>query len=465
MGKPDLPLSSSQPDPRVLYLLGRLQFVLLILVAAIAGSIFAAWCIPPLGRLLPAGWDLMKANTSILCLASTFSLVLWQPRRSSRALFVARLLALGVTLLAAATLVEYLAHLSPHIDTAVAADRTSPLPGRLSLQTAWSFLLIGFILANLRARKRTFANLVDSLTFALTLLVLIFLSGYFFGALHLYGVSLATRLAPQTLVCVCLLTFVIVNRRAEYGILSIMLSGSIGGKTARTAAPWALCLPFLLTLFRGLILRFTDIPSEYVLALTASIMSVFGFCLILMLSRRINHLENAIRDLSLRDELTSLYNRRGFYFLAAQSLRLARRADGAFFVLFVDMDHLKLLNDTHGHDVGSEQLKRLGQLLDRTFRETDVVARLGGDEFVVAGRADEPALSIALARLRRAAVQLAADSTTPQPLEFSLGYVVSEPDSRASLDELVERADAVMYEAKRQKKLAASTATAAVSIS
>jgi diguanylate cyclase (GGDEF)-like protein len=449
---PNPPLSSSEPDPRLLATLGRIHFALLIVVAATAGSVLAGWLVPPIGRLLPVGWDLMKANTAVLTLATTLSITLWQPRRSPHALRAASIFAVLVTLVAAATLVEYLGHISLPIDTVLAGDASSPLPGRLSFQTAWSFLLIGIILINLRARKRTFANLIDLLTLALTLIVLVFISGYLFGAFHLYGTSIATRLAPQTLFCISLLTFVIVTRRSEYGILSILLGSGIGGKTARVAAPWALCLPFVLSIVRGLVVRFTAIPPAYTIALTASIMAVFGFCLVLALSRRTDHLENAIRDLSLRDELTKLYNRRGFYFLAEQALRHARRAKEPFFVLFVDMDNLKLINDAHGHDIGSEHLRRLAELLSRNFRETDVVARLGGDEFVVAGRADEPALSIALSRFRRSAAELAADRSTPHPLDFSLGYVISESHGNSSLDQLVERADAVMYDAKRKKK-------------
>lgn len=457
-GPPNPPLSSSQPDPRILAFLGRLQLVFLLIASVIASAVLLGWLVPPVDRVLPPGWAVMKLNTTLLTLGSCLSLYLWQPRRSTRALHFARVSACFILILAAATLVEYLGHTSLHIDTLLAADAQSALPGRLSLQTAWSFLFVGIILTSLRARKRTLASVVDLLTLVLILLVLTFISGYLFGAFHLYGTSIATRLAPQTLVCISLITFVIVTRRSEYGVLSILLGSGIGGKTARVAAPWALCLPFLLSLVRGLVVRFTAIPPAYTIALTASIMAVFGFCLVIALSRRTNQLENAIRDLSLRDELTRLYNRRGFYLLAEQALRLARRSREPFFVLFVDMDNLKLINDASGHDLGSEYLRSLGELLSRNFRETDVVARLGGDEFVVGGRADEPALSIALARLRGTAAALIEDRSAPYALEFSLGYVISEPGSNASLDQLVERADAIMYEAKRRKKQAAAAA-------
>jgi diguanylate cyclase (GGDEF)-like protein len=450
--KPNLPLSSGQPDAHILAVLGRVQSVCLLATALVAGSVLTGWLILAVGRMLPGGWDLTKANTAVLILASCISLTLWQPRRSPRSLLAARIVAGFIVLLAAATLAEYLGHISLHLDTLLAPDSVSPLPGRLSLQTAWSFLLMGTILANLRARKSRLATSMDLLTLGLALMVLTFISAYAFGALHLYGLSLKTRIAPQTLFCVSLLTLVIVNRRAEYGALSILLGDSIGGKTARLAAPWALCLPFLLSIFRALFLRFTSVPPEYCLAVSASIMGVFGFCLVVLLSQKTNRLENEIRELSLRDELTKLYNRRGFYLLGEQALLLARRAGSPFFVLFVDMDNLKSINDDHGHDLGSECLKQLAMLLQQTFRETDVMGRLGGDEFVVAGSADESTIAIALDRLRDAAAQLAFDPATPHPCNFSLGYVVSRVGSGETLEELIETADAMMYDAKREKK-------------
>jgi diguanylate cyclase (GGDEF)-like protein len=463
MGKPDTPLSSGQPDPKILAFLAKLQSSLLAFASFIALVILAGWLIPPFGRVLPQGWDVMKANTAILILASCVSLFLWQPRRSARALRFARILATYIDFLAGATLLEYLAHVNLHIDTLFAADASSPLPGRLSLQTASAFLIIGLILTSLRARKRILATFVDALTLILTLLVLTFISGYFFGALHLYGLSLQTRMAPQTLVCVAVLAFVIITRRSEYGILAILLGSGIGGRTARVAAPWAVCLPFLLTILRGLVLRFTSVPPEYCLAVSASIMSLCGFCLVVALSRRTDRLEASLRELSLRDELTGLYNRRGFYLLADQMMRLTFRAGDPFFVLFLDMDNLKVLNDTHGHEVGSEHLKQLATLINTTFRETDVVGRLGGDEFVVAGKGDDQSLKIALDRLQ----QQADTPTRSLALDFSSGYVVSRRGSARSLDELVEQADAIMYDAKRNKKQAftAELLTPSLSIS
>jgi len=454
MGKPAPPLSSSQPDPRVLAVLGSIQWGALAVSAAISGTILLAWIIPPLSNLLPAAWSVMKVNTALFILGSSASLFLSQPRRSQRHLLLSRVAAGVVALLTVLTLAEYYLHISLFVDTLLAADAHSPLPGRPSLQTCWSFLVLAVILGNIRSRKRALATFIDSITLLLCLMMLIFFSGYVFGALHLYGLSLATRMAPQTLFCLALLTFAVFNRRSEYGVFGILLGSGIGGRTARLAAPWAVLLPFLLSVTRGLIQHTHLIPEEYALALTASIMSLCGFCLILALSRRTDTLENAIRDLSLRDELTGLYNRRGFYFLAEQALRLAQRAGSPFFVLFVDMDNLKVINDVLGHEIGSERLKQIAALMEQTFRETDVISRLGGDEFVVAGRADAIDLVAATLRLNESAASAVGAGSDLYPVSFSLGYVISARGSGETLDELIEQADHIMYQAKRDKKRA-----------
>src|SRR5207244_8114289 len=88
-------------------------------------------------------------------------------------------------------------------------------------------------------------------------------------------------------------------------------------------------------------------------------------------------------DMGLVDELTGLYNRRGFLTLATRDLRLARRGDETLLVAFADMDDLKSVNDTSGHAVGDRALRDTAGLLRQTFRESDLVARIGGDEYAV----------------------------------------------------------------------------------
>src|SRR6202012_3805139 len=90
-----------------------------------------------------------------------------------------------------------------------------------------------------------------------------------------------------------------------------------------------------------------------------------------------------LRDLSLRDELTGLHNRRGWLELARQGLRLAIREKRPAAVIFADLNGMKQINDLYGHEEGDCALKDTARILRAACREADVVARFGGDEFVV----------------------------------------------------------------------------------
>ncbi len=94
-------------------------------------------------------------------------------------------------------------------------------------------------------------------------------------------------------------------------------------------------------------------------------------------------MEEEIKALSLRDELTTLYNRRGFLTLAEQQLKTANRLKKKLALLYLDMDNLKRINDAGGHKMGDRALEEIAFILKKSFREADIVGRLGGDEFCV----------------------------------------------------------------------------------
>lgn len=100
-------------------------------------------------------------------------------------------------------------------------------------------------------------------------------------------------------------------------------------------------------------------------------------------------LEERLHILSLTDELTGLYNRRGFFTLAEQQLKIANRLKKGPVLLSIDLDDLKWINDTFGHVEGDRALKETAHILRESFRDSDVMARIGGDEFVVLQLVDE----------------------------------------------------------------------------
>jgi two-component system cell cycle response regulator len=98
-----------------------------------------------------------------------------------------------------------------------------------------------------------------------------------------------------------------------------------------------------------------------------------------------NRIKNHLETLSLQDELTGLLNRRGLYFSGKQLIDTARRIHASAFILYIDIDGMKYINDKLGHSFGDQALRDLAIVLKAIMRSSDVIARHGGDEFVVLG--------------------------------------------------------------------------------
>jgi diguanylate cyclase (GGDEF)-like protein len=167
-------------------------------------------------------------------------------------------------------------------------------------------------------------------------------------------------------------------------------------------------------------------------------------------TRELEAANDAIRNLSLQDELTGLHNRRGFTVAAEQSRRMARRTETDQFLMYVDADGLKQVNDTLGHRAGDLLLQSLANVLRHTFREADVVARIGGDEFCVLGSGSKWDCQCLFERLGAA---LAAFNVGTAVREFQLrascGVANWPVRSDVPLEQIVRQADEAMYKAKR----------------
>ena len=205
-------------------------------------------------------------------------------------------------------------------------------------------------------------------------------------------------------------------------------------------------------LLRASVVQSSWLQHQYATTLAASTIALLAFCLIYVMSRRIQSLERSIHDLSLRDELTGLYNRRGFYVLATQALRLAQRINAPYSVIFIDMDNLKQVNDNFGHEVGSRLLKEMSAILVTNFREIDIIGRLGGDEFVVAVNAGPADVALVIQRLETATARANSLTSRSYALSFSYGHATSEIGKHQTLDELLSDADTLMYQTKRGKR-------------
>jgi two-component system, cell cycle response regulator len=161
----------------------------------------------------------------------------------------------------------------------------------------------------------------------------------------------------------------------------------------------------------------------------------------------------ALRSLSLIDDLTALYNRRGFSDLGEQHLKLARRSARSVTLVYVDLDQFKRINDALGHHVGDRALMKFAEILRTSFRRSDIVARLGADEFaVLALEATGEDSELLVTRLREKVKHFNRTEGEPYELSISMGIARFDDGSRVRLDDLLSRADADMYDEKRKKR-------------
>lgn len=161
--------------------------------------------------------------------------------------------------------------------------------------------------------------------------------------------------------------------------------------------------------------------------------------------------EEALLVLSLMDDLTGLYNRRRFFILTEQSLKMSVRTKKRLLLLFIDMDNLKWINDHYGHNEGDQALIDLANILRKSFRESDIIARIGGDEFVVLSESADETSEILTHRLHENIKDYNARGSRPYTLSISVGRAQFDPNHPISIDELLAKADASMYTQKKRK--------------
>jgi diguanylate cyclase (GGDEF)-like protein len=170
-----------------------------------------------------------------------------------------------------------------------------------------------------------------------------------------------------------------------------------------------------------------------------------------------------IRQLAVVDELTELYNRRGFNALNPDILERVKQADGKGYLIFFDLDRFKQINDQLGHQKGDEALVEFSRNLRSIFRSNALVVRLGGDEFVVMGIEDEPGqVDQALQILEITLSVRNRPGAAEYMLEASSGVVYFDRTNTLTIDELSVSADAALYtnKEKRHAERASEDATA-----
>ena len=160
-----------------------------------------------------------------------------------------------------------------------------------------------------------------------------------------------------------------------------------------------------------------------------------------------------VRSLSIRDELTGLHNRRGFLELARHQLRLAERMRRSLLLFFFDLNGMKQINDQLGHDEGDRALRDMAGVLRASFRASDIIARLGGDEFVaLLPDADPSQIDLFVGRIELETAERNVEPGRKYELSTSIGATAFDPLNPEPIEDLLVRADMLMYEAKRARK-------------
>ncbi|MEV4413187.1 diguanylate cyclase [Catellatospora sp. NPDC049609] len=159
-----------------------------------------------------------------------------------------------------------------------------------------------------------------------------------------------------------------------------------------------------------------------------------------------------LRQLSVIDELTGVNNRRGFLIAARTELARARRTRRSCVLLFIDLDGLKRINDNFGHGAGDDALRCTATLLRANIRRRDVLGRVGGDEFCVLLAEADPRNDVEVwaRRLREQVARHNATTDEPYRLAVTVGATAFDHDTPGTIEDLMERADAAMYQARQQ---------------
>lgn len=160
-----------------------------------------------------------------------------------------------------------------------------------------------------------------------------------------------------------------------------------------------------------------------------------------------------MREMSMKDELTGLYNRRGLITLGQHILKIEKRDNRESFLLYADMDGLKSINDTLGHNAGDAALIETAGIFKAIYRESDVIARIGGDEFaVIPVRGHRSAAERIAARLQDEIEVHNAREGRNYKLSVSTGLAYFDTAASISIEDLLAEADKAMYENKKKKR-------------
>lgn len=162
---------------------------------------------------------------------------------------------------------------------------------------------------------------------------------------------------------------------------------------------------------------------------------------------RIKEMVVQLKELSVRDQLTGLKNRRYFTLAFRDECARSLRRQESMTLLFLDLDHFKKVNDLHGHHLGDRALQETARYLQQQCRPYDIVVRWGGEEFIILLRATDEATAFIFSERIRVGIQTKLDPNLPFKLTISIG--LAQYRDNDTLEDLTGRADKALYHAKQ----------------
>lgn len=424
----------------------------LILIGWVSGAALLKSAFLGIGAIEPG-----VALALILLGLSLWLLLPDPPRRLRR--FGGLALAGAVTCLGAITLIDRWFHLdlgasSLLLRHAVVSPRMAPI-------TATTVLALGVAMLLLDWKTQISVRHSQLLSLGGTLAAIMSLSGYINGADPIYGFFSFAPVAVYISFLLSLMSAAVFFARPKVGIPADLMGKFIGSSVARRLLPAVIVIPIGAAWLRMRLEQAGWLGMELGLALNVTMNVISLSFLVWLYARKLNKADESLKeerkskdalyDASLRDELTGLYNRRGFLTFAEEQMRLAASGRRELVVLFADVDGLKAINDGYGHSEGDRALRMAADTLLAVFRDTDLISRLGGDEFAILALDCSPAGLVRIEAHLDRALRATNNGANPWKLSISLGAIHVDSEHPVSIDELLEKADLMMYERKRAK--------------
>lgn len=189
----------------------------------------------------------------------------------------------------------------------------------------------------------------------------------------------------------------------------------------------------------------SQIKSFVVARKLVSVLSSIIMLILILLVAYMHNRQKEIQRVAMIDNLTSLYNRHSFYPLANRELARANRNNEPLSIAMLDIDYFKKINDTYGHTVGDQVLKKVARLIKGSIRETDILTRYGGEEFIILMPSTLADGAYTVAERIRSNIE---DHPFDKPDQITISVGLSERNQNEKIDDIIDRADKALYEAK-----------------